>query len=83
VTSSGVPFLELILACGCSPTWPLERIRRAAAIGYLQRHVFIKRRAFDWIPTMIYLEAAALPPYAAIEPEVKPQGSPKLQDKSQ
>jgi hypothetical protein len=37
----------------CSPTWPLERIRRAPAVGYLQRDVFIEWSALDWIPSMI------------------------------
>jgi hypothetical protein len=40
-------------ASRCSPTWPLERIRRTAAVCYLQRDVFIERSALDWIPAMV------------------------------
>jgi hypothetical protein len=36
-----------------SPTWPLERIRRAATVGHLQRNVFIDRSALDRIPTVV------------------------------
>ena len=35
------------------PTWPLERVRCAAAVRYLQRDVFIKRSAVDRIPTLV------------------------------
>jgi hypothetical protein len=41
-------------ASRCSPTRPLERVRAATAIGYLQRDVFIKRRGLDWIPAVVY-----------------------------
>jgi hypothetical protein len=37
----------------CAPTWPLQRIRPAAAVGYLQRDVFIKRSGLDRIPAKV------------------------------
>jgi hypothetical protein len=37
----------------CAPTRPLERIRGAAAVCYLQRDVFIKRSGLDWIPAIV------------------------------
>jgi hypothetical protein len=37
----------------CSPTWPLERIRCAATVCYLQRDIFIERNALDWIPAVV------------------------------
>jgi hypothetical protein len=37
----------------CAPTWPLERIRRATAVCYLQRDVFIERSGLDWIPAIV------------------------------
>jgi hypothetical protein len=56
VTSNGAPFLELIYpATRCKPTWPVERIRPAATVCYLQRDVFIKRSALDWIPAIVHL----------------------------
>jgi hypothetical protein len=41
-------------ATHCSPTWPLQCIRPTAAVCYLQRDVFIKRSALDWIPAVVY-----------------------------
>jgi hypothetical protein len=38
----------------CSPTWPLERVRPATAVCYLQRDVFIKRCGLDWKPSVVY-----------------------------
>jgi hypothetical protein len=37
-----------------SPTWPLERIRPATAVCYLQRDVFIQRCGLDWKPSVVY-----------------------------
>jgi hypothetical protein len=36
-----------------SPTRPLEYVRVAAAVRYLQRDVFIKRSALDWFPAIV------------------------------
>jgi hypothetical protein len=40
-------------ATRCSPTWPLEYVRVAAAVCYLQRDVFIKRSGLDRIPAIV------------------------------
>jgi hypothetical protein len=41
-------------ATRCAPTWPLERIRCATAVCYLQRDIFIKRSGLDCIPTIVH-----------------------------
>jgi hypothetical protein len=48
------PLPRIDPATRCSSTWPLERIRRAAPICYLQRDVFIKRSGLDCIPAIVH-----------------------------
>jgi hypothetical protein len=56
----------------CSPTRPLQRVRPATAVCYLQRDVFIKRRALDWLPAVVHQRR----PHCAFPPFTTPLPAP-------
>jgi hypothetical protein len=71
-------------ACRGKPAWIPEIVWLTPTVRDLQCDVFIEGSALDRIPTIIQLRRPHCPaPYAAVQPEVKPQGSPKLPNKSQ